>query len=105
MSVPHQIIRLQVRIETVAENHSVPGRPGLSLQDTLAGLDLIGRRRVTMMLEMIKAFSEDPEEMAAADHIQMRAARAWYGSSVSFSSDEGRPPERSGSGRSEVKIR
>jgi hypothetical protein len=84
MSVPHQIIRLQVRIETVAENHSVPGRAGVSLNDTLAGLDLIGRRRVTMMLEMIKAFSDDPDEKSAAEHIQMRAAQAWYGSSVSF---------------------
>jgi hypothetical protein len=87
MSIPHQVIRLQVRIETVAENHSVPGRAGVSLNDTLAGLDLIGRRRVTMMLEMIKAFSDDPDEKSAAEHIQMRAARAWYGTSVSFASD------------------
>jgi hypothetical protein len=93
MSVPHQVIRLQVRIETVAENHSVPGSSGLSLHDTLAGLDLVGRRRVTMMLEMIKAFSDDPDESAAADHIQMRAARS-YGSSVSFADDESRPSER-----------
>ena len=94
MSVPHQIIRLQVRIETVAENHSVPGSTGLSLHDTLAGLDLIGRRRVTMMLEMIKAFSNESDEKAAADYIQMRAARAWYGSSVSFTTDEDKPLER-----------
>jgi len=87
VSVAHQIIRLQVRIETVAEIHSTPGRRGLNLQDTLAGLDLIGRRRVTMMLEMIKAFSENADERAAADHIHMRAARAWYGGTVSFASD------------------
>jgi hypothetical protein len=40
-----------------------------------------------MMLEMIKAFSEDSDERAAAEHIHMRAARAWYGASVSFASD------------------
>jgi hypothetical protein len=77
MSVVLQIIRLQVRIETIAENHSVPGPRGLSLDETLAGLDLVGRRRVTMLLEMIKAFSEDPDERGAAEHIQTRAARAW----------------------------
>jgi hypothetical protein len=94
MSVPHHVIRLQVRIETIAENHSVSGSSGLSLHDTLAGLDLVGRRRVTMMLEMIKAFSEDPDEQAAADHIQMRAAQAWYRASVSFAADESGPRER-----------
>ena len=41
-----------------------------------------------MMLEMIKAFSEHSDERAAAEHIHMRAARAWYGSSVSFDSDQ-----------------
>jgi len=87
MSVAHHIIRLQVRIETVAEAHSKPGAMGLNLHDILAGLDLIGRRRVTMMLEMIRAFSEDPDERAAAEHIHLRAARAWYGASVSFASD------------------
>lgn len=95
MSVAHQIIRLQVRIESVAEVHSKPGTTGLNLHDILAGLDLIGRRRVTMMLEMIKAFSEDSEERAAAEHMHMRAARAWYGASVSFASDlEDRPVRR-----------
>src|SRR5215210_4638905 len=101
MSVPHQIIHLQVRIETVAENHSVPGSSGVSLHDILAGLDLIGRRRVTMMLETIKAFSDDPDERAAADHLQMRAARAWYGSSVSFANDERSPSERRRASRAE----
>ncbi len=52
--------------------------------DTLAALDLVGRRRVTMMLEMVRAFSDDPMEKAAAEHIRVRAARAWYGASVSF---------------------
>lgn len=87
MSVAHHIIRLQVRIETIAENHSVPGARGLGLDETLAGLNLVGRRRVTMMLERVWAFSDDTDEQAAAEHVRMRAARAWYGSFVSFTSD------------------
>jgi len=87
MSVVAHLARLQARIETVAENNSRPGKAGLGLDDTLAALDLVGRRRVTMMLEMIKAFSEAPEERAAAEHIWIRAARAWYGSTVSITSD------------------
>jgi hypothetical protein len=81
MSIVLQIVRLQVKIETIAENHSVPGPRGLSLDDTLAGLDLVGRRRVAMLIEMVKAFSEDPDERSAAEHIQTRAARAWCNSS------------------------
>ena len=73
MSVTHHIIRLQARIETIAESHSVPGKAGLGLDDTLAALDLIGRRRVKMLLEMVQAFSDDQEEKEAAEHIHMRA--------------------------------
>jgi hypothetical protein len=77
VSVTHHILRTQVRIETIAENHSVPGSVGLSLDETLAGLDFVGRRRVAMLLEKILAFSEDADEKAAAEHIQTRAARVW----------------------------
>lgn len=83
MSVTQHLVRLQLRIETIAENASVPGKAGLGLDDTLAHLDHNGRRRVTMLLEMIRAFSEDESEKAAADHVRMRAARAWYGVSIS----------------------
>jgi hypothetical protein len=85
MSVPHAIVRLQVRIETIAEQHSQPGRSGVSLDEILAGLDQTGRRHVRMILEGIRAFSDDPDEKAAAEHVQRRAARAWYGATVSFS--------------------
>ncbi len=78
MSIAEHLVRLQVRIETIAENASEPGK---------TGLNLVGRRRVTMLLEMIKAFSDDPTEKAAAEHIRLRAARAWYGPSVSFTAD------------------
>jgi hypothetical protein len=87
MSVVAHLARLQARIETVAENNSRPGPAGLGLEDTLAGLDLIGRRRVKMMLEMIEAFSDEADEKAAAQHIRVRAVRAWYGSTVSVTSD------------------
>jgi hypothetical protein len=87
MSIAEHLVRLQVRIETIAENASEPGKTGLNLDDTLAALNLVGRRRVTMLLEMIKAFSDDPAEKAAAEHIRLRAARAWYGPSVSFTAD------------------
>jgi hypothetical protein len=87
MSIPREIVRLQVRIETIAEQHSRPGKSGLGLDETLAGLDLTGRRHVRMILEGIRAFSDNPDEKAAAEHIQRRAARAWYGPTVSFSGE------------------
>ena len=81
MSVARHLIRIQVRIETIAENASVPGRAGLSLDDTLASLTADGRRRVLMLLEMIAAFSEDADEKEAAAWIRQRAEQAWSGSS------------------------
>ena len=87
MSIPREIIRLQVRIETIAEQHSRPGKSGLSLDETLAGLDQTGRRHVRMILEYIRAFSNDPDEKAAAEHIQRRAAQAWYGPTISFAGE------------------
>jgi outer membrane protein TolC len=50
-----------------------------------------------MLLEVIKAFSNDPDERTAADYIRMRAARAWYGPSISFSGNlgDGRRTNRS----------
>jgi hypothetical protein len=98
MSIVLQIVRLQVRVETIAENHSVPGPRGLSLDDTLAGLDLVGRRRVTMLLEMVRAFSEDPDEKSAAEHIQIQAACAWHGRPSAAAADHPHPrppPDRS----------
>jgi hypothetical protein len=76
MTIVRHLIRLQARIEGIAENASVRGQTGVSLDDTLAALDLTGRR-VAMLLELVKAFSNDADERAAADHIRMRAARAW----------------------------
>jgi hypothetical protein len=87
MTVVRHLIRLQARIEGIAETASVPGRAGLHLDETLAALDLVGPRRVTLLLELIKAFSNDLNERAAADHIRTRAVRAWYGPSLSFSKD------------------
>jgi outer membrane protein TolC len=87
MTIVRHLIRLQVRIEGIAETASVRGQAGVSLDETLAALDPMGRRRVAMLLELVKAFSNDHDQRAAADHIQMRAARAWYGPSVSFSKD------------------
>jgi hypothetical protein len=71
------IVLLQVRIETIAENHSVEGRTGLSLEDTLAALTLKGRSYVAMLLERTRAFSDDPDEQAAAHHIRQLAERTW----------------------------
>jgi hypothetical protein len=88
MSIAHHLVRFQCRIETIAESHSVPGKTDLDLEDTLRALTLTGRRRVIMMLEMAKAFSEDPQEKAAAEHIRMRAARVWDGT-MAFGSHVG----------------
>ena len=86
-TVAQHIRSIQVRIETIAEKESRPGETGLSLDETLAGLTEAGRRRVMMLLDRIRAFSDDPNERTAADHIRKRAARAWYGASVSFAGD------------------
>lgn len=77
MSIERQIVRLQVRIETIAENESVPGAAGLGLEDTLAALTVEGRHRVLMLLERIRVTSEDPEERAAAEYIRTMAESAW----------------------------
>ena len=87
MSIPREIFRLQVWIETIAEQHSRPGKSGLGLDETLAGLDQTGRRHLRMTLEAIRAFSDDPDEKAAAEHIQRRAAQAWYGPTISFADE------------------
>jgi hypothetical protein len=80
MSVERHIVRLQVRIETIAENESLPGPTGLSLEETLAALTSKGRRRVLMLLERVQAFSEEADERAAAEHIKRLAEYAWSGS-------------------------
>lgn len=95
MSISHHLLRFQTRIETIAENHSVPGRTGLSLDDTFAALDLVGRRHVQMLLEMVKAFSDDDNEKAAAEHLRLRADRVWHGSSLSRSTAEDRASRHS----------
>ena len=77
MNITRHLVRLQVRIETIAENDSVPGETGLSLKDTLAALTARGRRRVTMLLEHARAFSTDPDEQAAAGHIRQLAEHIW----------------------------
>jgi hypothetical protein len=91
MSIPREIIRLQVRIETIAEQHSRPGKSRLGLDETLAGPDQTGRRHVRMILEAIRAFSDNPDEKAAAEHIQRQAARAWYGPTIRFAGEHSDP--------------
>jgi hypothetical protein len=80
MSVERHIVRLQVRIETIAENESVPGPTGLTLPETLAALTEKGRRRVLMLLERVQVFSDNADERAAAEHIRRLAETAWSGS-------------------------
>jgi hypothetical protein len=80
MRIERHIRRLQVRIETIAENESVPGPTGLSLEDTLTALTLQGRRRVLMLLERVQVSSEDADERAAAEHIRQMAEDVWSGS-------------------------
>jgi hypothetical protein len=77
MSVAHHVVRLQVRIETIAENHSVPGQTGVSLTDTLSALTPRGRSLVRMLLERVRAFSDRPDELAAAAHILAIAEQTW----------------------------
>jgi len=77
MTTGAQHIRFsEVRIETIAERASLPGETGLSLDATFAALTEAGRRRVTMLLDRIRAFSEDPNERTAADHIRRRVVHA-----------------------------
>jgi len=95
-TVAEHIRFIQIRIETIAEKESLPGETVMSLDETLAALTEAGRRRVAMLLDRIRAFSEDPNERTAAEQIRRRAARAWYGPSVSFvGSTFGTPAGRS----------
>ena len=76
MNMARPFHHLQVRIETLAENHSVPGLTGLRLEDTLTALTSEGRLRVTKLLERARAF-DDPATQAAAAHIMRLAERKW----------------------------
>jgi hypothetical protein len=78
MNMARQFHELQVRIETIAENHSVPGLTGLSLEDTLAALTPEGRHHVTTLLERARAL-DDPAAQGAAAHIMQLAGRNWSG--------------------------
>jgi hypothetical protein len=76
MSMARHVVRLQARIETIAENHSMPGATSLSLEDTLAALTPEGRSHVMRLLERTRA-SDEPDEQAAAAHIRQLAERTW----------------------------
>jgi hypothetical protein len=76
-TTPEHLRSIQIRIETIAENESHPGETGLTLDETLAALTELGRRRVKMLLDDIHAASHDPHERTAADLIRRRAARVW----------------------------
>ena len=88
-TVPECLRQIQVRIETIAETESHPGQTGVSLEETLAALTAPGRRRVMMLLDRIRAVSNDPNERSAADIMRRRAARVWYGESVAFAGSTG----------------
>ena len=42
----------------------------------------LGRRRVMMLVDHIRAVSSDSHEREAADLVRRRAARVWYGEAV-----------------------
>ena len=79
MSIEDKLHQLQARIETIAEDESVPGPTGVSLDETLAALTVAGRRRVLMLLEK-EALSNDPEQRRAAECIRQLGERVWSGS-------------------------
>jgi hypothetical protein len=81
--------QIQVRIETIAETESRSGETGVSLEETLAALTEPGRRRVMMLLDRIRAVSNDPNERSAADIMRRRAARVWYGEFITFAGGTG----------------
>ena len=93
-TVAQHVRSIQVRIESIAEKESVPRETGVSLDETLVALTEAGRRRVTMLLDRIRAFSEDPHERTAAEHIRRRAATVWYGPSVYWAGNRLRPSGR-----------
>ncbi len=62
----------------------MPDKAGLSLDEPLAALTLTSHRRVTMLLELVQDFSNNPYERAAAGHLRMRVVRARYGPTVSL---------------------
>jgi hypothetical protein len=68
---------LQTRIDEMADHAGMTGAARSSLDETLAALSKASRRRLFMILESLRAFSPDPEQRAAAEAVQERAARAW----------------------------
>ena len=77
-TTPEHLRSIQIRIETIAENASRPGKTGVTLDETLPALTEPGRRRVKMLLDHIHAASHDPHKRKAADLVRRRAAGLWW---------------------------
>jgi hypothetical protein len=73
MTVSRHLACILTQVEQIAANASVPGATRVPINDTLATLREMGRRRVTMLLDRINAFSEDLDERAAVEQIRGRA--------------------------------
>jgi hypothetical protein len=68
---------IQNRIDEIADQAGIVGQSRLGIDETLAALPRRYRRRVSMYLESLRAFSPDPGQRAAAETLQRRAAAAW----------------------------
>ncbi|MBM1172211.1 hypothetical protein [Microvirga arabica] len=74
---PAALSAVQSRIEEIADQAGIEGHARLSVDDTLAALPWVLRRRLVLMLQSLKAFSPDPAVRAAADFFQIKAAKIW----------------------------
>jgi hypothetical protein len=74
---PAGLSTVQSRIEEIADQAGIEGHARLSVDDTLATLPWVLRRRLILTLQSLKAFSPDPSVRAAADFFQVKAAKIW----------------------------
>jgi hypothetical protein len=87
MTIASYFLSIQAWIEHIAGRSPTPSRSGQSLEDTLAALSPADRSRVRMLLERIKAFSDNPDERAAAEHISIQATRIWHRRAVTSTTE------------------
>jgi hypothetical protein len=74
---PAALSAVQSRIEEIADQAGIDGPARLSVDDTLAALPWVYRRRLILAVQSLKAFSPDPAVRAAADFFQFKAAKIW----------------------------
>ncbi len=73
----HHLSSIQSQIEKIAEQAGVAPEDRQNLETMLKALHGVGRRRVRLFLQGVKAQSNDPAVQQAADEFLSIASKVW----------------------------